>query len=77
MERVHYTRFEAVFRNATLVFTSNDQKFRSRLDVYNYVCAKLAKFYATQIKLGKMTIDEVPAKVRELTRKLLEKEQEG
>ena len=32
---------------------------------------KLAKFYATQIKLGKMTIDEVPAKVRELTRKLL------
>ena len=29
---------------------------------------KLAKFYATQIKLGKMTIDEVPAKVRELTR---------
>lgn len=38
---------------------------------------KLAKFYATQIKLGKMIIDEVPAKVRELTRKLLEKEQEG
>ncbi len=38
---------------------------------------KLAKFYATLIKLGKMTIDEVPAKVRELTRKLLEKEQEG
>lgn len=38
---------------------------------------KLAKFYATQIKLGKMTIDEVPAKVRELTRKLLEKKQEG
>lgn len=38
---------------------------------------KLAKFYATQIKLGKMTNDEVPAKVRELTRKLLEKEQEG
>lgn len=38
---------------------------------------KLAKFYATQIKLGKMAIDEVPAKVRELTRKLLEKEQEG
>lgn len=38
---------------------------------------KLAKFYAAQIKLGKMTIDEVPAKVRELTRKLLEKEQEG
>lgn len=38
---------------------------------------KLAKFYATQIKLVKMTIDEVPAKVRELTRKLLEKEQEG
>lgn len=38
---------------------------------------KLAKFYATQIKLDKMTIDEVPAKVRELTRKLLEKEQEG
>ena len=38
---------------------------------------KLAKFYATQIKLSKMTIDEVPAKVRELTRKLLEKEQEG
>ncbi len=38
---------------------------------------KLAKFYATQIELGKMTIDEVPAKVRELTRKLLEEKQEG
>lgn len=37
---------------------------------------KLAKFYATQIKIGKMTIDEVPAKVRELTQKLLEKERE-
>lgn len=46
MERVHYTRFEVVFRNATLVFTSNDQKFRSRLDVYNYVCTnRLAKSY--------------------------------
>lgn len=38
---------------------------------------KLAKFYATRIKIGKMTIDEVPAKVREMTRKLLEEKQEG
>lgn len=38
---------------------------------------KLAKFYATQIELGKMTIDEVPAKVRELTRKQLKKKREG
>lgn len=38
---------------------------------------KLAKFYATQIELGKMTIDEVPAKVLELTRKQLEKKREG
>lgn len=38
---------------------------------------KLAKFYATQIKIGKMTIDEVPAKVRELTKEQLKKNREG
>lgn len=34
-----YTRFEAIFRNETLVFTDRDPKFRNRLDVYNYICA--------------------------------------
>lgn len=29
-----YTRFEAIFRNETLVFTDRDPKFRNRLDVY-------------------------------------------
>lgn len=38
------TKFTVVFRNATLVFTSEDERFRNRLDVYNYVCAnRLAK----------------------------------
>ena len=31
-----YTKFEAIFRNETLVFTDRDPKFRNRLDVYNY-----------------------------------------
>ena len=35
-----YTRFEAIFRNETLVFTDRDPKFRNRLDVYNYICAE-------------------------------------
>ena len=57
MERVHYTRFEAVFRNATLVFTSTDQKFRSRLDVYNYVCAnRLAKSYGKFIRINESDV---------------------
>lgn len=57
MERVHYTRFEVVFRNATLVFTSNDPKFRSRLDVYNYVCTnRLAKSRGKLIRINESTI---------------------
>lgn len=28
-----YTRFEAIFRNETLVFTDRDPKFRNRLDL--------------------------------------------
>lgn len=57
MERVHYTRFEAVFRNATLVFTSNDPKFRSRLDVYNYVCAnRLAKSHGKFIRINESDV---------------------
>lgn len=35
-----YTKFEAIFRNETLVFTDRDPKFRNRLDVYNYICAE-------------------------------------
>lgn len=27
-----YTKFEAIFRNETLVFTDRDPKFRNRLD---------------------------------------------
>lgn len=37
--KVCYTKFEVVFRNATLVFTDREPQFRNRLDVYNYVCA--------------------------------------
>lgn len=57
MERVHYTRFEVVFRNATLVFTSNDKNFRSRLDVYNYVCAnRLAKSHGKFIRINESDV---------------------
>lgn len=57
MERVHYTRFEVVFRNATLVFTSNDPKFRSRLDVYNYVCTnRLAKNHGKLIRINESDV---------------------
>ncbi len=57
MERVHYTRFEVVFRNATLVFTSNDPKFRSRLDVYNYVCTnRLAKSHGKLIRINESDV---------------------
>ena len=34
----------------------------------------MAKFYKTRILLGKMTINEVPERWREETRKLLEEE---
>ncbi len=33
----------------------------------------MAKFYAMQIRMGKIAIDEVPERWREETRKLLEK----
>lgn len=46
-----YTRFEAIFRNETLVFTDRDPKFRNRLDVYNYICAeRLGKKYGKFIR---------------------------
>ena len=34
----------------------------------------MPKFYALQIKMGKKTIDEIPERWREATRKLLEEE---
>lgn len=34
----------------------------------------MAKFYATQIRLGKITIDDVPQRWREAVEKLLEGE---
>lgn len=33
------TTFTVIFRNGTLVFTSD--QFRNRLDVYNHVCREL------------------------------------
>lgn len=39
--------------------------------------SKLAKFYALQVEPGKMTIEDVPAKVRELTKEQLKKDREG
>ena len=55
--KVRYTRFEVVFREATLVFTDRDPKFRNRLDVYNYVCAeRLGKKYGKLIRINESTI---------------------
>lgn len=34
----------------------------------------MAKFYKVRIEMGKMTLDEVPERWREATRKLLEAE---
>lgn len=36
----------------------------------------MAKFYKVRIEMGKMTLDEVPERWREATRKLLEAESE-
>lgn len=55
--KVRYTRFEVVFRETTLVFTDRDPKFRSRLDVYNYVCAeRLGKKYGKFIRINESTV---------------------
>jgi hypothetical protein len=35
----------------------------------------MAKFYKVRIEMGKMTIDQVPERWREETRKLLEEEE--
>ena len=52
-----YTKFEAIFRNETLVFTDRDPKFRNRLDVYNYICAeRLGKKYGKLIRINESTI---------------------
>ena len=52
-----YTRFEAIFRNETLVFPDRDPKFRNRLDVYNYICAeRLGKKYGKLIRINESTI---------------------
>lgn len=50
-----YTKFEAIFRNETLVFTDRDPKFRNRLDVYNYICAeRLGKMKSRIFKEGQI-----------------------
>ena len=55
--KASYTRFEVVFRNATLVFTDREPQFRNRLDVYNYVCAnRLAKSYGKFIRINESTV---------------------
>lgn len=55
--KVRYTRFEVVFRETTLVFTDRDHKFRTRLDVYNYVCAeRLGKKYGKFIRINESTV---------------------
>lgn len=55
--KVRYTRFEVVFRETTLVFTDRDPKFRNRLDVYNYVCAKwLGKKYGKLVRINESTV---------------------
>lgn len=52
-----YTKFEAIFRNETLVFTDRDPKFRNRLDVYNYICAeRLGKKYGKFIRINESTV---------------------
>lgn len=37
----------------------------------------MAKFYKVRIEIGKMTLEEVPARWREATRKLLEEENDA
>lgn len=55
--KVYYTKFEVVFRNATLVFTDREPQFRNRLDVYKYVCAnRLAKSYGKFIRINESTV---------------------
>lgn len=55
--KVRYTRFEVVFWETTLVFTDRDPKFRTRLDVYNYVCAeRLGKKYGKFIRINESTV---------------------
>lgn len=55
--KVRYTRFEVVFRETTLVLTDRDPKFRNRLDVYNYVCAKrLGKKYGNLVRINESTV---------------------
>lgn len=55
--KVRYTRFEVVFRETTLVLTDRDPKFRNRLDVYNYVCAKrLGKKYGKLVRINESTV---------------------
>ncbi len=52
-----YTKFEAIFRNETLVFTDRDPKFRNRLDVYNYICAeRLDKKCGKFIRINESTV---------------------
>jgi hypothetical protein len=52
-----YTKFEAIFRNETLVFTDRDPKFRNRLDVYSYICAeRLGKKYGKFIRINESTV---------------------
>lgn len=52
-----YTKFEAIFRNETLVFTDRDPKFRNRLDIYNYICVEqLSKKYGKLIRINESTI---------------------
>lgn len=52
-----YTRFEAIFRNETLVFTDRDPKFRNRLDVYNYICEeRLCKKCGKFIRINESTV---------------------
>mgnify|MGYP004715674415 FL=1 len=55
--KVCYTRSVVVDLNATLVLTDRDPQFRSRLDVYNYVCAtRLAKSYGKFIRINESTV---------------------
>lgn len=47
-------QFNAIFRNQTLVFC--DPKFKTRLDVYNYICMnRLGKKYGSLIAIKEIT----------------------
>lgn len=50
-----YTKFEAIFRNETLVFTDRDPKFRNRLDARNVAVQRLVDETGHGLDINELT----------------------